>query len=90
MTKHKVTANELRLRSTPNSQTNRNILAVLSNGQLVEKIADSGADWWEVRVHLSGGPAATGFVANRFLEAIPPEVVPISSPNPTRACKRGG
>jgi len=67
MSNYRVTANELRLRSTPNSQTNRNILAVLSNGQLVEKIANAGADWWEVRVQLSGGPAATGFVANRYL-----------------------
>ena len=83
MTKHKVTANELRLRSTPNSQTNRNILAVLSNGQLVEKIADSGADWWEVRVHLSGGPAATGFVANRYLVAIPSQAPPTPAPVPT-------
>lgn len=83
MSKYKVTANELRLRSTPNSQTSRNIIAVLSNGQLVEKIADSGADWWEVRILSSGGSSATGFVANRFLEAIPPELVPISSSNPT-------
>ncbi len=85
MTNYTVTANELRLRSTPNSQTNRNIIAVLSNGQLVEKLADSITDWWEVRTLVSGASAATGFVANRFLKAIPPEVIPTSTsiPNPT-------
>ena len=85
MSKYKVTANQLRLRSTPNSQTNRNIIAVLSNGQLVEKVADSQPDWWEVRALDSGASGATGFVANRFLEAIQPEVIPTSTstPNPT-------
>ncbi|MDI1324908.1 MAG: SH3 domain-containing protein [Algoriphagus sp.] len=85
MSKYKVTANELRLRSTPNSQTNRNIVAVLSNGQLVEKIANAGTDWWEVRVQLSGGPAATGYVANRYLEAIPSQSPPTSTPAPILA-----
>lgn len=83
MLKYRVTANELRLRSTPNSQTNRNIIAVLSNGQLVEKIADSGLDWWEVKSFKSGMPAATGFVASRFLEAIAPEATPTPSSIPT-------
>ena len=83
MSKYKVTANELRLRSTPNSQTPRNIIAVLSHGQLVEKIADSGPDWWEVRVQLSVGPATTGFVANRYLEAVPSQAPLAPAPIPT-------
>lgn len=85
MLKYKVTANELRLRSTPNSQTHRNIIAVLSNGQLVEKIADSGPDWWEVRTLLSGGSSATGFVVSRYLEAITPEANPAPVPTSTPA-----
>ncbi|GAA0878351.1 hypothetical protein GCM10009119_13190 [Algoriphagus jejuensis] len=76
MATYKVTANSLRLRSTPNSETHRNIIAVLSNGQLVEKIADSVPDWWEVRILQSGAAAATGFVAHRFLQAVQSAAVP--------------
>lgn len=91
MSKYKVTANQLRLRSTPDSLTNRNILAVLSNGQLVEKIADSEPDWWKVKTLNSGNSAATGFVANRFLEPISSGVNPTStsSPNPTTSPAAG-
>lgn len=71
MSKYTVTANELRLRSTPDSLTNRNIIAVLSNGQLVEKIANGGSDWWEVKTQLPGASSATGFVAHRFLKEVP-------------------
>lgn len=71
MSRYTVTTNQLRLRSTPDSLTNRNIIAVLSNGQFVEKIANGGSDWWEVKILLSGTSSATGFVAHRFLQEVP-------------------
>ncbi|MFN3999153.1 hypothetical protein [Algoriphagus sp.] len=82
MTKHKVVADALRFRSSPNSHSHRNIIAVLPNGQLVEKIADSGSGWWEISLLPSGPAAVTGFVASRFLQAIPPEAVQSTPSNP--------
>lgn len=78
MTKFKVSADALRLRSTPNTDSHRNILSVLPNGQLVEKIADSIAGWWEVRVISDRNPQVTGFVASRYLQ----QVVPTAAPSP--------
>jgi hypothetical protein len=76
MSKHKVTADALRMRSSPNSDTNRNVIAVLSNGQLVEKIADSEPGWWVVRLLSGGDSSTTGFVASRFLQAVQPDAAP--------------
>lgn len=66
MPKHVVTASELNLRSTPNSNTNTNRLAILPNGHAVEDLDRSHSPWWRVRT-LVGGAAAEGFVHSTFL-----------------------
>jgi hypothetical protein len=76
MSKYKVTADALRIRSTPNSETLRNILGVLPNGQLVEKITDSDPGWWEVSTLPLGSSSVRGFVASRFLQAVQPDAAP--------------
>ncbi len=77
MSFHKVKASQLNLRRTP-EVINGNIVAVLPNGQRVEKIeAIPDTQWWRIRTTLQG-TSFEGFVSAQFLEeeeaALPAEV----------------
>ena len=62
---HVVTAPSLNLRSAPRVvPTNR--IATLPQGHRIEKLADAGPDWWNVRTTLAGA-TLEGFAASRFL-----------------------
>ncbi len=71
---HRVKVTELNLRSQPKvAATTR--MGSLFQGTKVARLADAEvADWWRIRTSLSGR-LVEGFVASRFLEAIPREIV---------------
>src|SRR5262245_32347803 len=62
---HEVIASSLNLRSAPRVVP-ANRIATLPQGHRVEKLADAGPDWWNVRTTL-GGATLEGFAASRFL-----------------------
>jgi hypothetical protein len=66
----KVNTSGLNLRSLPVVDPT-NILATLSSGQIVTKLAAASNDWWEVSAIISG-QTFKGFVSSRFL--VPLEV----------------
>lgn len=73
----KVTATSLNLRSEPKvTATNR--IAVLPNGQLVDKLGEDTPPWWNISTQL-GGATLTGFVSSEFLanQSAPPPAPPV-------------
>jgi hypothetical protein len=61
----KVIATSLNLRSEPRA-TPTNRIAVLPNGQMVEKEAEAAAGWWKITTVL-GGARLEGYVAREYL-----------------------
>ncbi|MCB1037155.1 MAG: hypothetical protein KDD47_25225 [Acidobacteria bacterium] len=71
---HRVASTALNLRSEPQVRPG-NRLAVLPFHQAVEKVAELDGSWWQVKVELHGAEGE-GFVAFRFLEALPAAPLP--------------
>jgi len=82
MSKFKVTANSLNLRSQPKVNS-RNRIAVLPNGQQVEQVHKDQAPWWFVETVLHGVPIR-GYVHANYLLAVsdfqPPTAMSVISP----------
>lgn len=95
---YSVTATQLNLRSTPEAKSDMsNRIAILPNGQLVDRIADNGDNWWRVSTNLQG-TEFVGFVSSLYLSE---NIVPIianaisevhlskTNPNSNRNSKAG-
>lgn len=75
MSRFRVRVLSLNLRSRPEVVPSTR-LAVLSEGQVVERLAEADEpDWWRIAARVDGS-RVEGFVAHRFLE-------PASEPVPT-------
>lgn len=87
---YKTTATELNLRKAPKVATG-NVLAVLPEGQTVQKLADAGNLWWKVKTGV-GGTQLEGYVYSSYLKKVNapvPEPVPASKTLPVVHLKEG-
>jgi hypothetical protein len=75
-TLHRITADVLRLRSTPDKNSSNNVVARLPLGRMVIKqgMADDPA-WTRVETMVDGSPVS-GFASTEHLEAVPAQAMP--------------
>lgn len=79
--KVKVNSNQLNIRKTPDSITNKNILATLPNGHLVNYISTSeNSKWYLVETSLKGA-FLKGYVSKDYLELVKNEPIIVEQPN---------
>lgn len=78
---YKTTATELNFRKAPKVAAG-NVLAVLPEGHLVEKLADAANNWWKVKTAVNG-TGIEGYVHSSYLKkATGPAPAPEPAPAP--------
>lgn len=87
---YKTTVTELNFRKAPKVAAG-NVLAVLPEGHIVEKLADAGNGWWKIKTTLSG-TVLEGYVHSSYLKktnALAPEPAPAPKALPAAHLKEG-
>lgn len=75
---YKTTPNELNFRKAPKVVAG-NVIAVLPQGHIVDKLADAANNWWKIKTSIDG-KNLEGYVHSSYLKKINAPVVPAVAP----------